>query len=49
VTRPNPQVIVLRVLSALVEPAVDLLRQVWAHWRADLWQLSATPPRIWST
>lgn len=48
-TCPNPQVMVLRVLSPLVEPAVDLLRQVWVAWRAHFWQLPATAPRIWST
>ncbi len=30
-TCPNPQVLVVRVLSPLVEPAVDLLRQVWVN------------------
>jgi len=48
-TCPNGQVMVVRVLSPLVEPAVDLLRQVWSVWRAHFWQLPATPPRIWST
>jgi urease accessory protein len=48
-TCPNPQVMVVRVLSPLVEPAVHLLRQVWVAWRAHFWQLPATAPRIWST
>lgn len=48
-TCPNPQVMVVRVLSPLVEPAADLLRQVWMAWRAHFWQLSAVSPRIWST
>ena len=48
-TCPNPQVMVVRVLSPLVEPAVQLLRQVWVAWRASLWQLPAATPRIWST
>jgi len=48
-TCPNPQVMVVRVLSPLVEPAVHLLRQVWVAWRANLWQLPAATPRIWST
>jgi urease accessory protein len=48
-TCPNAQVMVVRVLSPLVEPAVDLLRQVWARWRAHFWQMPATTPRIWST
>jgi len=48
-TCPNPQVMVVRVLSPLVEPAVQLLRQIWGAWRASLWQLPAATPRIWST
>lgn len=48
-TAPNGQVVVLRVLAPLVEPAMQLLRTVWAGWRRELWDLSATPPRIWST
>ncbi|MDD2809055.1 urease accessory protein UreD [Rhodoferax sp.] len=48
-TCPNPQVLVVRVLSPLVEPAVELLRQVWVNWRAHFWGLPATLPRIWST
>jgi urease accessory protein len=49
VTCVNPQVMVLRVLAPMVEPAFTLLRQVWAVWRAHFWQLPASPPRIWST
>jgi len=48
-TCPNGQVMVVRVLSPLVEPAMDLLRQVWTLWRAHLWQLPAVSPRIWAT
>ena len=48
-TSPNGQVIVVRVLAPLVEPAMDLLRRVWSAWRAQLWGLSAQAPRIWST
>lgn len=47
-TSPNGQVVVLRVLAPQVEPAMQLLRQVRAAWRAALWQLEAAPPRIWS-
>jgi urease accessory protein len=49
VTCPNPQVMVLRVLAPLVEPAMQLLRQVWLGWRAQFWLLPAVSPRIWST
>ena len=48
-TSPEAQVIVLRVLAPVVEPAMDLLRRVWTAWRAHLWKLSAQSPRIWST
>ena len=46
-TSPNGQVVV-RALAPQVEPAMQLLRQVRAAWRAALWQLCAEPPRIWS-
>jgi urease accessory protein len=49
VTSPDGQVIVVRVLAPMVEPAMDLMRRVWASWRQHLWDLSATNPRIWST
>jgi urease accessory protein len=49
ITSPNPQVLVLRVLSAQVEPALDLLKSVWAVWRNSLWGIAALPPRIWAT
>ena len=49
VTSPNPQVLVLRVLAPQVEPALDLLKQVWACWRQRLWQQTAVRPRIWAT
>ena len=48
-TSPNGHVVVVRVLSPLVEPATNLLRQVWAAWRRELWQLDAQRPRIWAT
>lgn len=47
-TSPNGQVVVVRALAPQVEPAMQLLKQVRAAWRAALWQLFAEPPRIWS-
>ena len=47
-TSPNGQVLVVRALAPQVEPAMQLLQQVRAAWRAALWQLRAEPPRIWS-
>ena len=48
ITCAHPQVIVMRVISPLVEPSMNLLKQVWASWRHTLWQLTSEPPRIWS-
>ncbi len=48
-TCPNAQVVLLRVLAPVVEPAMDLLKSVWGAWRRHFWQLQAPPPRIWST
>lgn len=48
-TCPNTQVMVVRVLSPLVEPAMQLLGQIWVSWRAHFWQLPAVRPRIWAT
>jgi urease accessory protein len=48
VTSPNPQVIVLRVLAPVVEPAMQLLRQVRTAWRTTLWNLEPVEPRVWA-
>ena len=47
-TQPHPQVIVLRVLAPVVEPAMQLLRPVWAAWREGLWGLPGNVPRLWN-
>lgn len=47
-TSPDAQVVVLRVLAPLVEPAMDLLKQVWKVWRRHFWDKAAPLPRIWS-
>lgn len=47
-THPHPQVIVLRVLAPVVEPAMQLLRPVWAAWRQALWELPGNVPRLWN-
>jgi urease accessory protein len=49
VTSPNEQMVVLRAVTPLVEPAMDLLRQIWSLWRGHAWQIEAPAPRIWST
>lgn len=48
-TSPDGQVVVVRVLAPVVEPAMHLLREVWAAWRQHFWDISQAPPRIWST
>lgn len=47
-TSPHPQVIVVRVLAPVVEPAMALLRQIRNAWRSQLWAQKAENPRIWS-
>jgi urease accessory protein len=47
-TSPASQVVVVRVLAPMVEPALALLKQVRNAWRDALWQLPGTNPRIWS-
>ena len=46
-TSPHQQVIVLRVLAPVTEPAMQLLRRVWAAWRQEMWGLQGTYPRLW--
>ena len=45
----NDRVLVVRVLAPVVESAMELLRQIWRSWRANLWHLTAQAPRIWAT
>lgn len=47
-TSPDGQIVVVRVLAPLVEPAMGLLRLLWQAWRAHLWHLPASTPRLWS-
>lgn len=47
-TAPGPQVIAVRVLAPVVEPAMALLKAIRAAWRPALWGLPATQPRIWA-
>ena len=49
VTAPNEQVLALRVLAPLVEPAMALMRRIGQVWRRGAWDLEAQAPRIWST
>jgi urease accessory protein len=47
-TSPHAEIVVLRVLAPVVEPAMRLLRQVWQDWRGELWGLAPGAPRIWA-
>ena len=47
-TSPSGQVMVVRVLAPLVEPAMDVLRQLRNAWRKELWSMDPVSPRIWS-
>ena len=48
-TSPDGQVVLVRVLAPIVEPAMALLQSIWLTWRRELWQMGASSPRIWST
>jgi urease accessory protein len=47
-TAPGPQVLVVRVLAPLVEPAMQLLKAVRRAWRPLLWDLRGADPRGWA-
>lgn len=47
-TSPDAQVVVVRMLAPLVEPAMGLMKQVWKAWRNHFWEMPAPAPRIWS-
>ena len=48
-TSPDGQVVLVRALAPVVEPAMALLRAVWVAWRNEMWQINTTSPRIWAT
>ncbi|HEY0200133.1 MAG TPA: urease accessory protein UreD [Burkholderiaceae bacterium] len=47
-TSPDARIVVVRALSAMVEPAMQLLKDVRAVWRTTQWGLAGTVPRIWA-
>ena len=47
-TSPAPQVLVVRALAPMVEPAMDLLRTLRNTWRTALWNTAPSDPRIWA-
>ena len=46
-TCPSDRVMVVRCLSPLVEPAMDLFKHLWAQLRPAAWQMGSAAPRIW--
>lgn len=47
-TAPGPQVLAVRVLAPLVEPALQLLKAVRRAWRPLLWDAATADPRGWA-
>ncbi|HEY8051038.1 MAG TPA: urease accessory protein UreD [Ramlibacter sp.] len=47
-TAPGPNVIVVRALSDVVEPSMQLLQAVHAAWRPALWDLAPVTSRLWA-
>lgn len=47
-TSPDPRIVLVRALAPVVEPAMDLMKQLRAAWRGACWELAAVPPRIWA-
>ncbi|NML43563.1 urease accessory protein UreD [Ramlibacter sp. G-1-2-2] len=47
-TAPGPQVVAVRVLAPLVEPALQLLKAVRRAWRPLLWGVDSADPRGWA-
>lgn len=47
-TAPDGRTVAVRVLSDVVEPAMDLLKAVRHAWRPALWGLAPNPPRTWA-
>jgi urease accessory protein len=48
-TAPQAEVVVVRVLAPRIEPAFELMTQIWKRWRALAWELPPCPPRVWRT
>jgi urease accessory protein len=48
-TAPQPEVVVLRVLAPRIEPAFELMTEIWKRWRTAAWALSPCLPRVWRT
>lgn len=47
-TSPHPQLVLVRVLSPVVEPAMALLREVRSQWLQHLWGQIPHQPRLWA-
>lgn len=47
ITCPNPQLLVVRALTPLVEPMMIQLQRTWAVLREQAWGMAPASPRIW--
>jgi urease accessory protein len=47
-TTPGPNVVAVRALAGVVEPAMQLLKAVHAAWRPAAWSLPAVASRLWA-
>lgn len=47
-TSPHPQIVLVRTLAPLVEPAMQLLRDIRNAWRSECWKQPVHAPRIWA-
>ncbi len=47
-TSPDGQVVVVRALAPVIEPAMALMKAIRAQWRQTLWALGNMAPRIWA-
>ena len=48
-TSPDRRVVVVRVVAPVVEPVLNLLKQVRRAWRQQLWGMQSEAPRVWAT
>lgn len=47
-TNPQPRILVVRVSAPVIEPVMDLLRQIRNAWHSQLWPKRSENPGIWS-
>jgi urease accessory protein len=48
-TAPQAEVVVVRMLASRIEPAFELMTEIWKRWRTFAWTLAPCAPRVWRT